>query len=107
MTYTVLPHTKDELIEDMSDAHPELSEEVVARLVDEVFDRIRASLAEGLTDEFRIANFGTFRIEQRGSKGARNSQTGKPIEATPQRALAFRPAGALKLALNDDPHSSK
>lgn len=69
-----------------------------AAAVDAVFDTIAGALAKG--DKVSIAGFGAFEVRDRAARMGRNPQTGEPVHIAASKAAAFKPAKALKEAVN-------
>jgi len=74
-----------------------LGQEVVARVVDALFD------ADGVLQEELVAGrsvalrgFGTFEPQRRRPRLGRNPSTGEPIHLPATMVAAFRPADALR-----------
>ncbi|HUG74541.1 MAG TPA: HU family DNA-binding protein [Acidimicrobiia bacterium] len=66
--------------------------------VDAVFDAVAGALAKG--DKVSIAGFGGFEVRQRSARMGRNPRTGEAIPIKASKAPAFKPAKALKEAVN-------
>ena len=47
-----------------------------------------------------MSGFGTFGLTDRPARTGRNPQTGEPVEIKARTAAAFKPATALKEAVN-------
>lgn len=67
--------------------------------VDAVTEAVAAALSAG--DKVAIAGFGTFEVRERAARSGRNPQTGEAMEIAASKGAAFKPAAALKQALND------
>lgn len=70
-----------------------------AKAVDTVFDCIVKALSGRKKEEVRIAGFGIFRIRKTAKRKARNPQTGEIVEVPSRTVPVFRPAKALKEAV--------
>ena len=68
------------------------------RLVDAVFSAIAGALARDET--VAIAGFGKFELRSRPARAGRNPRTGEPIAIAASRAPSFKPAKALRDAVN-------
>ncbi len=67
-------------------------------VIEAAFDILREQLQAG--EPVNIANFGTFECRERAATTARNPRTGESVEVPAKRAPAFKPAKALKDAVN-------
>ncbi len=88
---------KSELIAQVA-ADTGLSQADAGRAVETALRTISNSLSSG--DEARLAGFGTFVVSSRGPRTGRNPQTGAVIQVAASKSVRFRPAKALKDALN-------
>lgn len=63
---------------------------------------VTESIVEGLNKDRKVAlsGFGTFNLTDRPARTGRNPQTGEPVEIAARTAAAFKPATALKDAVN-------
>jgi DNA-binding protein HU-beta len=61
---------------------------------------ITGALAEG--DSVALPGFGTFEVRQRSQREGRNPQTGEAMTIPASKVAAFKPASALKKAVNGD-----
>jgi integration host factor subunit alpha len=75
-----------------------LSRNESAALLEQVLDRIAASLAAGKA--VKIAAFGTFVVRQKGMRVGRNPKTGIEVQIKPRKVLSFRPSQVLKARMN-------
>lgn len=75
-----------------------LTKNDASKVVQEVFQKIAASLGTG--DEVRIAGFGTFAVSERAEREGRNPQTGETIKIAAAKAPKFKPAKQLRDAVN-------
>ncbi|MCX5858966.1 MAG: integration host factor subunit alpha [Proteobacteria bacterium] len=89
--------TKAEIVEKVYEKIGFSKKETVA-MVDNVFDIIRDTLADG--EKVKIANFGNFEVKQKKSRRGRNPQTGQAMEISARRVLSFKPSVMLKRELN-------
>jgi len=71
---------------------------VSLQLVNEIFNQIKASLADG--DQVKIVRFGTLRSVQKPARRGTSPVNGGPIVIPAQRTVAFRPSRLLKRAVN-------
>jgi DNA-binding protein HU-beta len=67
--------------------------------IDAAVEAISGALASG--DKVTLPGFGTFEVRQRNARTGRNPQTGETIEIAASKAPAFKPATALKTAVNN------
>ena len=67
-------------------------------LVDAVFSAIADALAHDET--VAIAGFGKFAVRNRSARTGRNPQTGESVAIAASRAPTFKPAKALRDAVN-------
>jgi DNA-binding protein HU-beta len=89
--------TKDELTSKVAEAAGLTSSQADAA-VKAVFAAISADLKSG--GEVKLAGFGSFAVGERAARQGRNPQTGETIEIAASRAVKFKPAKALKDAVN-------
>ena len=66
-------------------------------VVDGLFGAITDTLKKG--DEVSIAGFGIFSVKDRAARMARNPKTGEQVQVPAKRVPKFRPAKALKDAV--------
>jgi DNA-binding protein HU-beta len=64
------------------------------RAIDAVFDSITNSLSKG--NEVRLAGFGSFVVQAKPARMARNPRTGEQVKVAKKKVAKFRPATALK-----------
>ena len=88
---------KSELIDRIS-TESNISKAAADRALAAALDGIRDSLkrAEPVT----LLGFGTFSVRERAARTGRNPQTGQTIHIAASKMPAFKPAKALKDALN-------
>ena len=77
----------------------ELDRRSAESAIDAAVEAISGALAEG--DKGTLPGFGTFEVRQRNARTGRNPQTGETIEIAASKAPAFKPATALKTAVNN------
>ena len=68
------------------------------RLIGAVFSAIADALVRDET--VAIAGFGKFAVRERAARQGRNPQTGEPVAIAASRAPSFKPAKALRDAVN-------
>lgn len=81
-----------------------MSQSDVAKVLEEVLNRISRSLAEGERWEFR--GFGIFETKTRASRVGRNPRTGEQVPIPQRRIATFRPGKKLT-ALLAEPHPAE
>ncbi len=63
---------------------------------------IEGMVSELLTKQsLSVARFGVFAVQQKAARLGRNPKTGETVQIPARQSVAFRPAQALKTALND------
>ena len=62
------------------------------------FDLLKGALVGG--EEVRVAGFGFFEVKEKAARTGRNPQTGEEITIEGRKVLGFKPAKALKDAIN-------
>lgn len=66
-------------------------------IVDLVFNTIVGSLKKG--DDVSVAGFGIFSVKGRAARMARNPKTGEQVKVAAKKVAKFKPAKALKEAV--------
>lgn len=89
---------KQELIKAVATKHPELTLKAITALVEDVLATVSASLLKG--DKVSLYGFGIFETRERKARECRNPQTGEKMKVGAKKAITFKPAKALKEALN-------
>lgn len=89
--------TKTELIDAIGN-EADVSKAVASRALNATFAAIAESLKEG--EPVSLVGFGTFLVRERSARTGRNPQTGESIQIAAAKVPAFKPAKALKDALN-------
>lgn len=69
-----------------------------AELVDAVIDETVGALVRG--EDVKISGFGSFVLQDRPERPARNPRTGEAATVSARRAAAFRPSNKLKARMN-------
>ena len=90
--------TKSELIERLSNKNSDISVQQVKESVNEVFELLSDSLANGKRIEVR--GFGSFSLRYRASRIGRNPKTGLNVELEARYAPHFRAGKDLKDRVN-------
>lgn len=91
--------TKAEIAARIADEF-ELTTKEANSLVNSVFDSITESLKDG--DKVTISGFGNFEVKTRQARTGRNPKTGEEIVIPATSAPTFKPAKALKDAVNEE-----
>ena len=68
------------------------------QLMDRLFDLITQEIQ--CNGKFTYPGFGTFEVRERAAREGRNPRTGEAIQIDASKTVAFKPAGALKDAVN-------
>ena len=90
---------KQELIEKiMTKPKAELTHKDAERIVNGVFEEIKAAVAAG--DSVQLVGFGTFTARERAARTARNPQTGGTLTIPAKKAPAFKAGKAFKDIVN-------
>ena len=77
----------------------ELDRRSAESAIDAAVEAISGALADG--DKVTLPGFGTFEVRERNARTGRNPQTGETIQIAASKAPAFKPASALKTAVNN------
>jgi integration host factor subunit alpha len=91
--------TKAEIVEQIYE-RVGFSKKESAELVEQVFDIIKSTLADG--EKVKISGFGNFVVREKNARKGRNPQTGEEIRLEARRVLTFKPSNVLKDILNDE-----
>ena len=75
-----------------------LSKAEAEKALDAVVGAVSSALQSG--DKVAVPGFGTFDVRERAARTGRNPQTGETMEIAASRSAGFKPATALKNALN-------
>lgn len=89
---------KRELVDAVADSTG-LAKTGAEEAVDAAVNAISAALVAG--DKVALPGFGTFEVRERSARTGRNPQTGETLDIAASKSAAFKPASALKKALND------
>ena len=89
--------TKDELIAAVAEA-TDLDKTSADAAIKAVFSALSTSLAQG--DDTSLSGFGAFSVGERAAREGRNPQTGEAIQIAASKVVKFKPAKALKDAVN-------
>ncbi len=88
---------KDEFITKLAEKHG-LSKKQTGEIVNSMFDEISDVLKSG--DKISFLNFGTFKVNDRAARTARNPQTGATIQIPARKVPSFKAGKSLKEKLN-------
>ena len=77
-----------------------MSAAAVDVVLSKAFKLMATKLADG--EDITIAGFGTLNVRHRAARQGRNPQTQEPITIPASKGVGFKPAKALKDALNAD-----
>ena len=89
---------RSELMQKVSEAHPDLSPREVERIVATFFDAIVDQLAKGGRVELR--GFGAFSTRARDARTGRNPRTGDTVDVDAKRVPYFKPGKEMRARLN-------
>lgn len=89
---------KSELIQLISQKNPHLYHRDVERIINTVFDRITAALANG--DRVELRGFGAFSVKERHERQGRNPRTGSAVKVEAKRVPFFKTGKELRERLN-------
>lgn len=92
--------TKETICQDICDKHIVLRKTTAKKLVDSVFDIIKATLTKG--ESVKIYGFGNFVVREKNPRRGRNPQTGKKMIISGRKVVTFKTNVALKKVLNPD-----
>lgn len=107
--------TKAELIEKIArskDLPPNVTKKCIAAILDIAFDELavyftRARVTRSSSPRFSFPGFGTFTKKKRSARRGVNPRTLEPMEIEACHTLDFKPASALKSAMNEPTASRK
>jgi integration host factor subunit beta len=91
--------TKSDLVARVAEAHPDLRQEEVRRVVDSIFDNIAQALSRG--DRVELRGFGAFTVKSRAPYRGRNPRTGEAVSVGERRLPSFRAGKVLRQRIND------
>jgi DNA-binding protein HU-beta len=89
---------KDDLTEALLQGGRLETKAAAREVVDQMFGAMTTTLQKG--GEVSIHGFGSFKVKQRAARTARNPHTGEAIKVPAKKAVGFKPASALKEAVN-------
>ena len=82
--------TKADIARIVYECHGGLSNREAARLVETIFDSIKARLSH--REKVQITGFGTFAVREKRERRGRNPQTGEEMVIRPRRSVVFKPS---------------
>ena len=86
--------TKSDLTEQVYRRHGGLTKGEAAKIVEKIFDTMKANLVDGRP--IKIQNFGVFEVRPRQGRTGVNPANGRKIFIPAHKGLSFRPAPRLK-----------
>lgn len=92
--------TKSELIERITDRHPELSGKDIELAVKTILDTMSQALSHG--DRIEIRGFGSFSLHFRNPRLGRNPKTGESVELKGKYVPHFKPGKELREQVNQE-----
>jgi integration host factor subunit beta len=90
---------RSELINRLSEEHPEVRPREVERIVDVVLDEISTALEEG--DRVELRGFGAFSVRKRDARTGRNPRTGEAVLVEEKYVPFFKAGKELRARLNN------
>lgn len=92
--------TRAELIEQLSFSHPQLTLKDIELTIRTILDEMARTLSDGGRAEIR--GFGSFNLNHRPPRKARNPKTGKAVMVPAKYVPHFRPGKELRERVNID-----
>ena len=92
--------TKSELIDRITDRHPELSSKDIELAVKTILDTMSQALSQG--DRIEIRGFGSFSLHFRNPRLGRNPKTGESVELKGKYVPHFKPGKELREQVNQN-----
>lgn len=90
--------TKSELIERITERHPELSSRDIELAVKTILDTMSQALSQG--DRIEIRGFGSFSLHFRNPRVGRNPKTGESVNLKGKYVPHFKPGKELREQVN-------
>ncbi|NVK38369.1 MAG: integration host factor subunit beta [Gammaproteobacteria bacterium] len=90
--------TKSELIERITEKHPELSNKDIELAVKTILDTMSQALSQG--DRIEIRGFGSFSLHFRNPRVGRNPKTGESVHLKGKYVPHFKPGKELREQVN-------
>ena len=76
-----------------------LSKRDSKNMVEEFFEEIRSTLANG--EQVKLSGFGNFDLRQKSERPGRNPKTGEDIPISARKVVTFRPGQKLKTSVEE------
>lgn len=92
--------TKSELIERITERHPELSNKDIELAVKTILDTMSQALSQG--DRIEIRGFGSFSLHFRNPRLGRNPKTGESVQLRGKYVPHFKPGKELREQVNQE-----
>ena len=89
---------RSELVQKLSEDHPDLTGKEIERVVSAFFDSIIEQLQQGGRVELR--GFGAFSCRDRDARKGRNPRTGEAVDVAAKRVPYFKPGKEMRERLN-------
>lgn len=100
-----LDMTKAELVAQVADAiGPGVTKRDCALVVDAFLNAVKRAMQED--DHIEIRGFGTFKVQKRKSRMARNPRTGEPVKVPERMVPVFKPSRKLRTKVDRSVGSS-
>lgn len=90
--------TKSELIERITERHPDLSGKDIELAVKTILDTMSQALSQG--DRIEIRGFGSFSLHFRNPRVGRNPKTGESVSLKGKYVPHFKPGKELREQVN-------
>jgi integration host factor subunit beta len=90
--------TKSELIDRITERHPELSNKDIELAVKTILDTMSQALSQG--DRIEIRGFGSFSLHFRNPRIGRNPKTGESVNLKGKYVPHFKPGKELREQVN-------
>lgn len=92
--------TKSELIERLTERHPQLSNKDIELAVKTILDTMSQALSQG--DRIEIRGFGSFSLHFRNPRLGRNPKTGEAVQLKGKYVPHFKPGKELREQVNHE-----
>jgi len=92
--------TKSELIERITEKHPEMSSKDIELAVKTILDTMSQALSQG--DRIEIRGFGSFSLHFRNPRVGRNPKTGESVHLKGKYVPHFKPGKELREQVNHE-----
>jgi len=90
--------TKSDLIKQLADSNPHLTQRDIEKIVSTVFDEVTEALARG--DRVELRGFGAFSVREREARTGRNPRTGAEVKVPDKVVPYFKTGKELRERLN-------